>query len=150
MNEPSADRVPTLIAHKGDRQMPQAKTVTVTITLNPNPAPPGGAVVPVLISVSEDPVNLSNVDEGHGSTNPNAQIHWELAGNTPAGWEFTDDGIVVQNPRGKFNKKGFGKSRQTWQREAKDTDPNLQRYKYTISVTDGDATVSWDPWVINR
>jgi hypothetical protein len=131
--------------------MPQPKTVTVTITQNPQPAPPGGALSPVVIWVNEDPVDLADVDAGNGVDNPNASIDWKIA--TP-GWKFTGNGIAIERAGGKFTDKGNpggDRRHHRWQREKKEaTSTPDHKHKYTITVTDGTTTQSWDPWIINR
>jgi hypothetical protein len=138
-------------SERGSDPMPQPKNIRVTITQNPQPAPVGGAISPVVISVDEDPVDLVDVDEGNGVDNPNAHINWKISGH---GWTFTSNGVAVERAHGKFTDKGNpggDKKHHRWQRDRKEaaTDPD-HRHKYTITVTDGTTTVSWDPWVINR
>ena len=116
------------------------------------PAPPGGAIIPILISVDEDPLDLVGVDEGNNVDNPNAHINWKIS--TTTGWKFAPNGIAIDRAQGKFTDKGHpggDKNHHRWQREKKEvvTDPD-HKHKYTITVTDGKTAVSWDPWVVNR
>ena len=130
--------------------MPNPRKITITITPNPQPASPGGAIAPILISVSEDPVDLK--DFGTGA---NGIIQWDILDNTGAGWVFSPwpNGVVIAkaSPYFQDNKHSNGETRHEWQRNQQQNlaDPNLS-HKYTISVTDGNTTVSRDPGVINR
>lgn len=125
--------------------------ITVVVTVTETPPPPGAkGPASISISVSDDPVDLSGVDEGGGKDNPNAHVTWKI--DTP-GWEFpAKDGIVIGSHGGKFTDKGpdAKKKEHTWRREKRDkkTDP-AHSYKYAITVQKGDVKVTWDPWVVN-
>ena len=123
--------------------MPQPKTVTITVTANPNPVGPKAAATPYLIMVDEDPVDLADVDEGNHANNSNARIHWKIA---TSGWEFTVDGVVIDDTVRFTNKGQPSATHHTWQREKKDR----HNHKYSIGVTDGTITLIWDPWIINH
>ena len=74
--------------------MPNPRKITITITPNPQPAPRGGAMAPILISVSEDPVDLKDLGTG-----ANGIIQWDILDNTGAGWVFSPwpNGVVIAN-----------------------------------------------------
>jgi hypothetical protein len=118
--------------------MPSPKTVKVTVTQSQPGADPAPALV--VISVDEDPVSLKG--HGHGA---GARIHWDIV--TP-GWTFAPKGIVIEGHGGRFSDQGPSnlKRRHSWQR---DQAPDGQHYKYAISVTDGTAVATWDPYIIN-
>jgi hypothetical protein len=114
------------------------KVVKVTVSTHPPPQPGGPCTV--AISVDQDPVPLQGIGQGQM-----ALIHWDI--DTP-GWQFTSTGIAIANPTGRFTDRHGSNSgkRHTWQRDHAD-----QAYcKYTIGVTDGKATVTWDPWIVNN
>ena len=54
-------------------------------------------------------------------------------------------GIAIKSHHGKFsNKKGTNRKNHKWKRVARGG-----TYRYTISVTDGTSTISWDPTIMN-
>ena len=110
-------------------------TVATTVT---------GAGKAISISVEKDPVDISNQ-----STDVEVAVEWELVNSQ--GWDFvhTHQGIKIHAPAAKFKNNG---SMSNWQkhgcvRNKKQKDGN--DYKYTISVTDGTTTATWDPWMRN-
>jgi hypothetical protein len=117
--------------------MPTVKTVQVTIATTPGPANAS-----ISIQVSEDPVML----HGHGHGN-GAFVHWDIQ---TAGWVFVSsgDGVAITKAGNRFRHIGDGNlgTRHTWQR---DTIDGLT-YKYTIAVTDGNVTLTWDPSIVNK
>jgi hypothetical protein len=102
------------------------------------------------IKVNQEPVDLTGLG-------PNVDIFWTVQ---PDPWMFTTNnggvstGIDIKNaPPGQFKDKG-GKdnagnpSRKAHNWERKNVD--YQTYRYTINVTDGTTTLSWDPSIVNR
>ena len=101
------------------------------------------------IAVDQEPVDLGNLVGN--------DIFWIVQ---PDPWTFTENnggvstGIDIKNaPAGLFKDKG-GKdkngnpSRKThnWERRTADN----KKYRYTINVTDGNTTLSWDPFIVNH
>ncbi len=110
-------------------------TVTETVT---------GAGKAISISVDQDPVDISKERPDVDVT-----ISWELVNSE--GWDFihTHKGIDVDAPAAKFNNRG---STHNWKKHGVVRNKNQQDgndYQYTISVTDGKTTATWDPWIRN-
>ena len=101
------------------------------------------------IKVDKEPVDLT----GLGSTD----IFWVVQ---PDPWVFTENaggvstGIDIKKaPSGLFKDKGGkdnagnpSRKAHNWQRMAADGNT----YSYTINVTDGTTTLSWDPSIVNH
>jgi hypothetical protein len=124
--------------------MPSPKSVTITIESTTQPTSPA-AIVPVLLKVSEQPVQGRELDEGNGHDNGNAKIHWKIEDHTGKNWRFTSKGIVIDDATLFTDKGQAGDKHHIWQRERKDKGT----HKYTINVTNGTDVVSWDPTIMN-
>ena len=114
-------------------------TVYVTVTMDPI-----GAGKTISISVDQDPVDISNE-----SNDADVTIEWQLVNS--AGWDFvhTHKGIDIHASTTKFKNNG---STNNWQKHSCVRNKNQKDgndYKYTISVTDGKTTATWDPWMRN-
>jgi hypothetical protein len=101
------------------------------------------------IKVDKEPVDLTGLGP--------VDIFWTVQ---PAPWMFTENsggvstGIDIKHaPTGRFKDKG-GKdsagnpSRKAHNWERRNADGNT--YRYTINVTDGTTTLSWDPQIVNH
>ena len=91
-----------------------------------------------LLCVSQEPVNLTT------DVQPYIQINWYIKTD---GWAFSrGNGIAFKTQPPYFLVGGGATDRdylavsKLWQR---------QFYRYTINVTNGTTTLSWDPWIAN-
>lgn len=111
--------------------------VTVTLTVDTANPPKW-----IKFELDQEPIDLSKCKDDE-------DITWKLV--TASGWTFTEDsghksnGVVIKNHANKFkDKKGGSRKDHTWQRQG-----TGGTYHYTISVTDGTYTASWDPTIRN-
>jgi hypothetical protein len=110
----------------------------VLVTVSVDESNPSQKVVS--ISVDHEPVDLRKCADDE-------EILWTVH---PDPWMFTKDfggstGIAIKSHHGKFsNKKGANRKTHKWKRVARGG-----TYRYTISVTDGTSTISWDPTIMN-
>ena len=73
----------------------------------------------------------------------NVNIHWTI---DTAGWDFTANGIVIEDNQGQFSEPEKKNKFFKW----KDKNDDKKKYKYTVNVTDGKETISLDPWIWNE
>lgn len=100
----------------------------------------------IKIEVKPDPVDLQEL-------NNNGTIQWKLDPQSVSVWSFDNaDGIAIARTAGLFTRNGAAPDKKvfTWTRNAPDNSPNDYNHKYTIKVTDGTTTASWDPTIINQ
>ena len=100
----------------------------------------------IQIQVDQEPINLTG--QGQGAV----VIRWQIDQQSP--WSFLTPpppqarGIQVKNPGSAFTGGSGGPKIQTWTRNPNQA--NGQTYNYSIWVTDGTTTLSWDPSIINQ
>lgn len=94
--------------------------------------------VQYLLCTSQEPIDLTK------DVQPYIQINWYVKTD---GWAFTrGNGIVFKTQPPYFLVGGGATDRdylavsKLWER---------QLYRYTINVTNGTTTLSWDPWIAN-
>lgn len=93
------------------------------------------------ISVNKDPLPM-----GRGK---DKVLRWEIE---TSGWRFPDfeDGIVIEaNTDHQFSNGHQGDNNDTHYL-LRNKNSNTRTYKYTINVTNGTSTLSWDPAINNE
>ena len=119
------------------------KDLKVTVTrVEATSVNPSAKHTTVSITIDEQPAYLNK----HGN---DIKIRWKIDDPSNQGWKFTDDGIALKGDwGGKFANEGsaHGGKHYVWKRIMADNG----KYEYTIRVTDGVATASWDPSIINQ
>lgn len=132
---PRLTDAPNLYVHKPD---------PVQVSILPVGSTPGPGLVcqtgaQYLLCLNQEPIDLSQ------DVQPYIQINWYI---TTSGWAFSrGSGIVVKTPPGNF-RTGGGATAQDYLAVSKSWQPHSS-YRYTISVTDGTTTLTWDPWIAN-
>jgi hypothetical protein len=114
--------------------------IKVTVTSSTPGTPPASStpVLPATVSITVDtePVDLTGLGNG-------VQIHWDIV---TSGWTFPSNGIAIHNPGNNFKPISNTGQRHTWQRDHADS----ANYKYTITLTNGQIILTWDPWIVNK
>jgi hypothetical protein len=117
--------------------MPRVQVTVTSTTAGTSPAPGTPPVsATISIAVDQEPVDLKGLGNG-------VHIHWDIV---TGGWRFPSNGIAIHNPGNKFRSISNNGLRHTWQRDYTDAG----NYKYTITLTNGNIVVTWDPWIVNR
>jgi hypothetical protein len=90
------------------------------------------------ICLSEEPIDLLKDNARY------IQINWRIKSS---GWAFSTGNGIVLKTQPPFFMTGGGATNQDYLAVSKWW--YHQYYRYTINVTNGTTTLSWDPWIAN-
>lgn len=102
--------------------------------------------VPVSVSPAGDAIVVQDVVDLKQKPK-DVKIRWVLQ---TSGWEFTQDGIVIQNPDSQFSDPQWVSSGREFQWKDKNDDKQTYKYDVNLKATDGSGrTLSLDPTISN-